>query len=78
MTKNRCESCGSTKFGLVRQRWFRFQFCSRHCKTNFLAIRKRQRQQPINWGRGVPEAGANVPKRPSSRTLSERSTPESA
>jgi hypothetical protein len=57
MSKNRCENCGSTKFGLVRQRWFRFQFCSTVCKADFLVDRKRHIKQTILWLRGTPQAG---------------------
>jgi hypothetical protein len=64
MSKNRCENCGTTKFGLVRQRWFRFQFCSKVCKTDFLATRKRHIKQTIRWFRGIPQAGHEVHGQP--------------
>ena len=55
------ENCGSTKFGLVRQRWFRFQFCSKACKTDFLASRKRELERTIRWLRNIREARHEVP-----------------
>ena len=64
MSKNRCENCGSTKFGLVRQRWFRFQFCSKACKADFLVARKHHIVPTIYWLRGIPRAGHDVRAQP--------------
>jgi len=44
-----CENCGTTKFGLVRQRWLSYLFCSTACKAAFLAKRQRQIQHTKHW-----------------------------
>jgi hypothetical protein len=49
MNKKQCHNCGSDKFGLVRQRWLAFHFCSRNCKVKFFAKRKRQVGQTTRW-----------------------------
>jgi hypothetical protein len=44
-----CAHCGSSKFGLVRQRWLRLVFCSIPCKEKYLAKLKADRDRLSNW-----------------------------
>jgi endogenous inhibitor of DNA gyrase (YacG/DUF329 family) len=32
----KCSTCGTTKFGLIRQRHYFLVFCSRRCKARYL------------------------------------------
>src|SRR5436305_13461418 len=34
--KRRCANCGTTKFGLIRHKWYRHQFCRKKCLDLFL------------------------------------------
>jgi hypothetical protein len=44
----RCAYCGG-KFGLIRQRWFKNQFCSRRCREKFLAKLLQDRDRVQRW-----------------------------
>ena len=46
--KKRCDACGG-RFGLVRQRWWGYAFCSTTCKQNFLAKIAHQREKIRDW-----------------------------
>ena len=54
--RRKCDTCGSTKFGLIRQRWLSFVFCSKTCKDEFLSKRNYQMENTKRWlgflGRG--------------------------
>ena len=54
--RRKCDTCGSTKFGLIRQRWLSFVFCSKACKDEFLSKRNYQVENTKRWlgflGRG--------------------------
>jgi hypothetical protein len=34
--KKTCAHCGTTKWGLIRWRWYQRQFCSKKCRERFL------------------------------------------
>jgi len=44
----RCVHCGG-KFGLIRQRWFNTQFCSKRCREEFLAKFTQDRDRVLRW-----------------------------
>jgi tripartite-type tricarboxylate transporter receptor subunit TctC len=50
MRHNRCDNdtCGRA-FGLVRQRWMGYAFCSTACRSNFLAMRAKQIDRVKSW-----------------------------
>jgi len=45
----KCDTCGTTKFGLIRHRWLGYLFCSKACKNNFFAERGRQIDYTKRW-----------------------------
>ena len=47
--KRRCANCGTTKFGLVRHRWYRHQFCRRKCQEQFLDKLAKDKEQFLKW-----------------------------
>jgi hypothetical protein len=49
VVSKKCETCGSTKFGLIRHRWLGYVFCSKACKDNFFAKRSRQIEHTRRW-----------------------------
>jgi hypothetical protein len=44
-----CGHCGSSKFGLIRHRYFNLQFCSRKCKDAYLAQLASDRESLRKW-----------------------------
>jgi hypothetical protein len=44
----RCAHCGG-KFGLVRQRWFNLQFCSRRCLDLYRDKLQQDRDRITRW-----------------------------
>jgi hypothetical protein len=46
--RTRCAHCGG-KFGLIRHRWFRNQFCSKRCQEKFLAKLVQDRDRVQRW-----------------------------
>jgi hypothetical protein len=48
-SKHTCSTCGTDRFGLVRQEWLGYQFCSKGCLADFLAKRARQIEQTKRW-----------------------------
>jgi hypothetical protein len=51
----RCASCGG-RFGLIRQRWFATQFCSKRCRDKFLAEAAEHRNR-LRWWLGYLKTG---------------------
>lgn len=44
MHSNRCDCGCGRRFGLIRQRWFAYQFATRNCKRNFLRVKAQRRR----------------------------------
>jgi hypothetical protein len=59
-----CAQCGG-KFGLIRQRWTSYQFCSMQCRTTFLETHSRGKELARIW-LGGPKDG---PSKESNRSL---------
>ena len=49
--KQACAECGTTKFGLVRQRHYFLEFCSKRCKEKYLARLAQERERLKSWRR---------------------------
>jgi endogenous inhibitor of DNA gyrase (YacG/DUF329 family) len=43
-----CAQCGG-KFGLIRQRWHGYQFCSKKCRATFLENFSREKELVRAW-----------------------------
>jgi len=43
--KKRCAHCGTTRFGLVRQYYYRLTFCSKRCKELYLKTLALERER---------------------------------
>jgi hypothetical protein len=46
--QTRCAHCGG-KFGLLRQRWFTNQFCSKRCRQKFITKLVQDRDRVRQW-----------------------------
>jgi endogenous inhibitor of DNA gyrase (YacG/DUF329 family) len=44
-----CDNCGNSNWGLIRQRWIGYIFCSTACKAEFLSKRARQIEDLKRW-----------------------------
>jgi hypothetical protein len=51
---NRCMRC-SGKFGLIRHRWWEYEFCSLTCKEAHVAEIARTRDRLRSWSQGPQE-----------------------
>ena len=47
--KRRCANCGTTRFGLIRHRWYRHQFCRKKCRDQFLDKLAKDKDQFLKW-----------------------------
>jgi len=47
--KRRCANCGTTKFGLIRHKWYRHQFCRKKCLDQFLDKLAKDKEQFLKW-----------------------------
>ena len=47
--KRRCAHCGTTKFGLIRHRWYRHQFCRKVCRDKFLDEFGKDKKRVLRW-----------------------------
>ena len=47
----RCSTCGTTKFGLIRQRHYFLVFCSRRCKARYLDRLAQDTERIESWQR---------------------------
>jgi len=47
--RRKCDTCGTTRFGLIRPHWLDYVFCSKVCKGSFLANRNRQIEHTKRW-----------------------------
>lgn len=45
---NHCTECQG-KFGLIRQRWYGYQFCSKRCQERFLKKLAERKQAVRGW-----------------------------
>ena len=43
--KQRCANCGTTRFGLIRHKWYRHQFCRKKCLDQFLIKVAKDKEQ---------------------------------
>jgi hypothetical protein len=62
--KRCCEQCGA-RFGLIRHRWYRHQFCSVKCRASFvgkLAERMERMRESLRFF-GRPEYSRKIAKR---------------
>ena len=47
--KKACAQCGTTRWGLIRWRWYQRQFCSKACRDQFFAELVRERDRLRRW-----------------------------
>jgi endogenous inhibitor of DNA gyrase (YacG/DUF329 family) len=47
----KCSTCGTTKFGLIRQRHYFLVFCSRRCKARYLDRLAQDTERIESWQR---------------------------
>jgi endogenous inhibitor of DNA gyrase (YacG/DUF329 family) len=49
LMKKTCAHCGTTKWGLIRWRWYRRQFCSKNCRERFLDALAHDKERIRKW-----------------------------
>ena len=49
---NRCMRC-SGKFGLIRHRWWEYEFCSLECKEEHISEVRRTRERLRDWSESL-------------------------
>jgi hypothetical protein len=47
--KRHCANCGTTKFGLIRHKWYGHQFCRKKCLNVFLDKLANDKKQFLKW-----------------------------